>query len=300
MALVTVSGFPCSGKSSRVDQLRSHLQSALAHPDYAGPKYKIEVISDTSLSIARTAYNDSRAEKPARGAIFAAVQRHLSKNTILIVDSLNYIKGFRYQMFCAAKEAGVRVCTIFVVAPPDKCKEWHAARQESEQYESATFDNLLVRYEEPSSMVRWDSPLFTVAWDDANAPWDDVWKAVSLGQVQVANAGTAVAPKAPTDALQTLEKTTTSLVSSIMAEQATAGGLGGTISLALTSGDGRVSLVLPPRNVTLSELQRHKRQFVTAHRKAITQGAAEKGSLDWTEESIAHKFVVHLQQNLQS
>jgi len=32
--------------------------------------------------------------------------------TIVILDSLNYIKGFRYQLYCAAKEAGVRVCTV--------------------------------------------------------------------------------------------------------------------------------------------------------------------------------------------
>ena len=29
-------------------------------------------------------------------------------------------------------------------------------------------ENLLMRYEEPSSMVRWDSPLFTVPWSDAD------------------------------------------------------------------------------------------------------------------------------------
>ena len=41
-------------------------------------------------------------------------------------------------------------------------------------------------------MVRWDSPLFTIAWDDNGAPLEDIWKAVTAGNVQVANAGTAV------------------------------------------------------------------------------------------------------------
>jgi protein KTI12 len=36
----------------------------------------------------------------------------MNKDTIVILDSLNYIKGFRYQLYCAAKEAGVRVCTV--------------------------------------------------------------------------------------------------------------------------------------------------------------------------------------------
>ncbi|KZW00241.1 chromatin associated protein KTI12 [Exidia glandulosa HHB12029] len=298
MALVTVTGFPSSGKTRRVAQLIAHLDAALSHPDYDGPKYKVEVISDQSLNIARAVYNDSRSEKPARAALFTAVQRQLGKNTILIVDAMNYIKGFRYQMFCAAKEAGVRVCTVFAAAPPDKCKEWHAARDETDKYDDATFDNLLMRYEEPSSMVRWDSPLFIVACDDQSPPLDDIWKAVTAGNVQVANAGTAVAPRAPVDALQVLEGTTTSLVSMIMTEQTSTSGLGGNISLSLPS-SSRLSLVLPPRNVTLSELQRNKRQFVTAHRKAITQGAMEKGAVDWTEESIARKFLAHLQETLQ-
>lgn len=47
-----------------------------------------------------------------RGALFTALQRHLGNDRIVIVDSLNYIKGFRYQMYCAAREAKVRVCTV--------------------------------------------------------------------------------------------------------------------------------------------------------------------------------------------
>ena len=57
---------------------------------------------------------DSRSEKPARGSIFSAMQRQMSQDTILIVDSLNYIKGFRYQMYCAARELKARVCTVSV------------------------------------------------------------------------------------------------------------------------------------------------------------------------------------------
>lgn len=55
---------------------------------------------------------------------------------------------------------------------------------------------------------------------------------------------------------------------------------------------------MPPRTVTLSELQRLKRQFVTVHKKAITLGTVEKGSVDWSEESVARKFGVYLEENL--
>lgn len=56
--------------------------------------------------------SDSHSEKPARGALFTAVQRALALDKIVILDSLNYIKGFRYQLYCAARESKVRICTV--------------------------------------------------------------------------------------------------------------------------------------------------------------------------------------------
>ena len=104
-------------------------------------------------------------------------------------------------------------------------------------------------------------------------------------------------PKAPTDALRTLEHTTTTMVAAIMAEQAASGGLGGPVTLPL-SATLRPRVQLPPRNVTLSELQRLKRQFVTVHKKAITLGTTEKGAVDWSEESVADKFAAYIEGNL--
>ena len=104
-------------------------------------------------------------------------------------------------------------------------------------------------------------------------------------------------PKAPTDALRALEATTTAVVAAIMAEQAASGGLGGSVTLALAPAV-TPTVALPPRNVTLSELQRLKRQFVTVHKKAITLGTTEKGAVDWSEGSIADKFARYIEENL--
>ena len=57
-------------------------------------------------------------------------------------------------------------------------------------------------------------------------------------------------------------------------------------------------VTLPARSLTLSELQRMKRQFVTVQKKAITLGTVEKGMVDWGEGSIAEKFVDYLEENL--
>ena len=66
-----------------------------------------------------------------------------------------------------------------------------ACSQTTTEWQSlCSLDNLLMRFEEPSSMVRWDSPLFTVPWTDADVPAAEIWKAVTEGNVKPPNAGT--------------------------------------------------------------------------------------------------------------
>jgi tRNA uridine 5-carbamoylmethylation protein Kti12 len=52
----------------------------------------------------------------------------LSKDAIVISDSLNYIKGYRYQLWCEAKAAGTRCCVVHVAAREDECKKWNRER----------------------------------------------------------------------------------------------------------------------------------------------------------------------------
>ncbi|KAG6862217.1 hypothetical protein C0995_002147 [Termitomyces sp. Mi166 len=299
MALVTISGFPCSGKTMRAEQIRAAFEDYLKDENYHGPISKVAVLSDDVLNLNRSSYNDSRSEKPARGILFTTMQRQMALDTILIVDGLNYIKGFRYQMYCAAREMKLRVCTVYVVALKEQCREWNATRQDGHAYAPETLENLIFRYEEPSSMVRWDSPLFTVLWDENVPPMSQIWDALTKGNIKPPNSGTLSIVKAPTDALQALEQTTAVIVSAIIADQT---GLGGQQSLSLSTPSGtlKTSIMLPTRSITLSELQRLKRQFVMVHKKAITLGTTEKGAVNWDEESIAGKFVTYLEEHVKS
>lgn len=102
--------------------------------------------------------------------------------------------------------------------------------------------------------------------------------------------------KAPTDALHTLEQTTARIVSSLLSE-ASASANGGKVVISVSEGV-KVDVMLPPRNITLAELQRLKRQFVTIHKKAITLGTTERGAVDWSEERIASKFCTFLGEHL--
>ncbi len=64
------------------------------------------------IRTALVGFADSRAEKPARATFYSAVIRAMGKDTILIADGMNYIKGSRYQMYCQAREVSVRTCTV--------------------------------------------------------------------------------------------------------------------------------------------------------------------------------------------
>lgn len=59
MAMVTVCGYPCAGKSHRATQLASFLQAKLADPA-TPPKHrprKVVVVNDESLGLAKSAYD---------------------------------------------------------------------------------------------------------------------------------------------------------------------------------------------------------------------------------------------------
>ena len=58
MALITVSGYPCSGKSRRVEQLKTYLESRLAESN--APTLNVAVVSDDSLDLKRDVYNGTQ------------------------------------------------------------------------------------------------------------------------------------------------------------------------------------------------------------------------------------------------
>ena len=88
------------------------------------------------------------------------------------------------------------------------------------------------------------------------------------------------------------------VVSLIVSARSDGTALGGPLIVAVPQSSTRLEITLPSRAVTLSELQRHRRQFVTIHKKALTTGMAGRAEMDWTEETVAKKFASHLEENL--
>lgn len=167
MALVIISGFPCSGKTTRVHEIKEMLEDKYkeAHPQL--PRKDITIVNDELIGSPRSAYDDSKTEKVARANLLSHTIRKLSKEHVVICDGMNYIKGFRYQLYCAAREAGVRLCTVHIANSQANCVANNSALPSDSRYSEETIQNLFNRYEEPNSSVQWDSPLIVFPWCDS-------------------------------------------------------------------------------------------------------------------------------------
>jgi len=117
------------------------------------------------------------AEKQTRAALKSAfdraVKNNSNKNTsrrLVILDSLNYIKGFRYELHCISKAAGEKHAILWVLNRLSIVQRWNndsnthfpEKKKCQQHYSPELLQELISRYEPPDSRNRWDQPLFTV------------------------------------------------------------------------------------------------------------------------------------------
>lgn len=46
----------------------------------------------------------------------------------MILDALNFVKGYRYELWCLARAAGTKCCVLWVDTPLETCRQWNTAR----------------------------------------------------------------------------------------------------------------------------------------------------------------------------
>jgi len=63
----------------------------------------IIINEESELILKSEAYMFSSQEKNTRGILKSAISQRLNANTIIIADSLNYIRGYRYELHCISK-----------------------------------------------------------------------------------------------------------------------------------------------------------------------------------------------------
>ena len=57
MALVTIAGYPCSGKSRLAKLLADDFRIRLDAQEYDGPKYDVVIVNDESSHVPRSVYD---------------------------------------------------------------------------------------------------------------------------------------------------------------------------------------------------------------------------------------------------
>ncbi|KAF2757810.1 chromatin associated protein KTI12 [Pseudovirgaria hyperparasitica] len=236
MPLILLSGYPSSGKTYRSLQLRNFFQDKiLTSNDPRVSRLTVHHINDESLGLSRHVYHTARTEKDARAAEYSAVKRVLGRDVIVIADSMNYIKGFRYQLYCEAKALQTPSCVVHIGISIDKCRDLHARRPPELRYSDEDFENLLFRYEEPNGMTRWDSPCFIVPFEDDSPPLESIWEAIigSDGKTKVIrqNPATVLKPAAPENYLYEMDHITSGILTRIQAYQSDhPGEIGGSLN----------------------------------------------------------------------
>lgn len=261
--MIVITGYPSSGKSTTTKRLREFFESR---------KKLVHVVSEESYvpkdQTKCTVFSNSTIEKEVRGNLKSSVIRLLSKDTIVIVDGSNYIKGFRYELWCASKATKTTQCTVHCDVSNDDAWKWNELRPEEEKYDKDVFDGLVMRYEVPNSDQRWDSPLFLSLADDKNpvqgnindSPNYDLGKKVYSALYERAppppNQSTQNRPLAQVEFLHKVDNLVTHIENGIMQSQQTA------VEGDLIRVPGTDEKILWTKRVTRPEIARARRQFM--------------------------------------
>lgn len=159
-------GYPSCGKTTFAELLSAQ---ALSHESKIVKSTVI--INEESArpdKTLRECYLNSTEEKLTRSALKSEFDKHIKDpNKLVILDSMNYIKGFRYELHCISKAAGQKHGVIWTLNREDIAKAWNEDRSKLSDklnyfYTSEMMDELMSRYEPPDQRNRWDRPLYRV------------------------------------------------------------------------------------------------------------------------------------------
>lgn len=179
MPCILLTGHPCSGKTTIAEKFR---ERALLLPNIE----RVVIINEESecpkspdaFYSKQALYEKPLDEKKTRGALKAAFDRQANQygssddvnsiadeSTLILLDSLNYIKGFRYELHCISKGAQQRHGVVWIQNDGATVKQWN---EQAKHYNPELLQELMQRYEPPDDRNRWDQPLYRVILSEKN------------------------------------------------------------------------------------------------------------------------------------
>ncbi|GMH43239.1 hypothetical protein BSKO_11161 [Bryopsis sp. KO-2023] len=291
MPLIVISGQPSSGKSTVVQSLAKRLEDK---------QQEVVVVDEPGLLLKRDeSYKDAVCQKNTRGSLRSAVERAVTKTAVVILDSINNIKGFRYELWCIARTAGTRYCVIHVDTKSEVCESWNKDR-EGDKYSDEILEDLLRSFETPDSRNRWDHPLFTVkpAIGEIEVPLTAAVNAIlgindqnsrgSIARNLTPTLATVNASLSATNTQYEIDKAAQTVLDEVVRAQSEAGGE----AAGIVEFEKELPTLRLDRHVTVAELRRLKRGFL----KLATQIQRSRVT---DSQSAKRLFIGYLENGIQ-
>jgi protein KTI12 len=249
MALVVLCGVPGSGKTTLAHNLK---------PVFEATGRDCVIVSEPSVEDG--AFLASHLETQGRSDFKAAVHREIRQDQVTIVDGMNFIKGFRYELYCFAREASLGFCCAFCDVSDDDAFE-----RSKNRYPEEKLKTLIGRMERPTDKNRWDRPLVIVKDpSDRSTIESIVSQSLSQSSKLVAKKATTKAMGSSAQVNDQIDRTINDFSTELLRIQATVP-IGATITVC------GAKFVLK-RALNSGQLKRAKREFAD-RAKSIGDGA---------------------------
>ncbi len=200
---------------------------------------------------------------------------------------MNYIKGFRYQLYCQARAAGTPSLALHCEAREDCCRAWNAVRaEEQRKYPCDQLEDLFLRFETPNNQNKWDSPLFTVVTEGATpVQLTELFAALlpvlTSAATRPPSASTqSLIPEVAASASQVSDSQTQQVLEQVLQAQQS-----GLSSVRFSGSERTIALHRP---VSMAQLSRIRRQFLQFNRSHPTSDPGK----------IRDLFIEYLSSNL--
>ena len=133
-------GGPSSGKTYNALKIKNYLEKEKGK--------EVFLINEEYLgSIREESYKDSTSEKMHRAKLKSEAEKFLDDKCVVILDSLNYIKGYRYELYCIVRNLKTRHCLVYCKTDLEICLKLNSI---DNNYSEVLLRDLYSRMEEPN------------------------------------------------------------------------------------------------------------------------------------------------------
>ena len=175
---------------------------------------------------------------------------------------MNYIKGFRYQLYCQARATATPHLVIHCQVREDTCRQWNEAKGER-AYPVDQLEDLILRFEVPNNQNKWDSPLYGIVTEGASSQelsnlFDSILNVLNSTPNRPPSTSTLTTKPINPNSVQVLDHDTQAIVDIVLRHQQD--------QLPLVKFPGTSKTLALPRPVTVATLSRVRRQFLHLNR----------------------------------